>query len=80
MLPASRKEVFDAWLDAARMREWMCPGAMTSSDVTLAPRVGGRFRIVTRGPEGQVVNTFIDSPALSEGAFGAATRKGRGPR
>jgi len=57
MLPASREEVFDAWLDAAGMCEWMCPGAVTGSEVSLEPRVGGRFRIVMRGPEGQVANT-----------------------
>ena len=70
VLPASREEVFDAWLDAARMREWMCPGSMTASDVTLEPRVGGQFRIVMRGPEGQVVNTgeyrVLDRPAKLE--------------
>ena len=26
-LPASREEVFDAWLDAESLQEWMCPGA-----------------------------------------------------
>jgi uncharacterized protein YndB with AHSA1/START domain len=70
ILPASREVVFDAWLDAAGMREWMCPGAVTSSDVTLEPKVGGHFRIVTRGPEGQVVNTgeyrVLDRPAKLE--------------
>jgi uncharacterized protein YndB with AHSA1/START domain len=69
-LPASREAVFDAWLDAAAMSEWMCPGTMTGSEVTLEPRVGGRFRIVMRGPEGQVVNTgeyrVLDRPAKLE--------------
>jgi len=70
ILPASREAVFDAWLDAAGMREWMCPGAVTSSDVTLEPRVGGHFRIVMWGPEGQVVNTgeyrVLERPAKLE--------------
>ena len=50
MLPASREEVFDAWLDTQGMREWMCPGSATSADVTLESRVGGRFRIVMKTP------------------------------
>ncbi len=71
MLPGrAREEVFDAWLDAAGMRAWMCPGTMTGSEVTLEPRVGGRFRIVMSGPEGQVVNTgeyrVLERPAKLE--------------
>lgn len=70
ILPASREDVFDAWLDAACMRDWMCPGQVTSSDVTLEPKVGGRFRIVMRGPAGQVVNTgeyrVLDRPSRLE--------------
>jgi uncharacterized protein YndB with AHSA1/START domain len=70
ILPASREAVFDAWLDAGGMREWMCPGSITSSDVTLEPRVGGHFRIVMRGPQGKVVNTgeyrVLNRPAKLE--------------
>ncbi|HEY3837133.1 MAG TPA: SRPBCC domain-containing protein [Bryobacteraceae bacterium] len=57
ILPASREAAFDAWLDAGAMRDWMCRGSVTASDVTLEPRVGGKGRIVMRGPEGRVVNT-----------------------
>ena len=55
MLPASREEVFDAWLDAEGMGEWMCPGPGTSCEVTLEPRVGGHFRIVMMAPDTQYV-------------------------
>jgi len=51
ILPASREEVFDAWLDSEGMRQWMCPGPVTSSEVTLDPRVGGRFRILMKSPK-----------------------------
>ena len=51
LLPASREEVFDAWLDNEGMQQWMCPGTATSSEVTLEPRVGGRFRILMKAPE-----------------------------
>jgi uncharacterized protein YndB with AHSA1/START domain len=56
ILPASCEEVFDAWLDAEGMREWMRPGAVTSCAVTLEPRVGGHFRIVMTSPDVEIVN------------------------
>lgn len=66
-LPASREEVFDAWLDAEGMREWMRPGPITSCEVTLEPRIGGRFHIVMTAPGIQSVNTgeflVLDRPA-----------------
>ena len=57
MMRASCEEVFDAWLDAAGMREWMCPGPVTSCEASLEPRVGGRFRIVMMAPGAEFVNT-----------------------
>ena len=50
-LPASPEEVFDAWLDADSLREWMCPGTIQVSVVEVDPRVGGRFRIVMGSTE-----------------------------
>jgi uncharacterized protein YndB with AHSA1/START domain len=67
-LPASREEVFDAWLDAEGMRQWMCPGPVTSAEVTLDPRVGGQFRIVMTAPRAEFINTgeflLLDRPAI----------------
>ena len=57
MLPASCEEVFDAWLDPEGMCQWMCPGPVTSSEVTLEPHVGGHFRIVMNAPHAKFVNT-----------------------
>jgi uncharacterized protein YndB with AHSA1/START domain len=57
VLPAKREEVFDAWLDAEAMSQWMHPGSVTGCAVTLDARVGGRFRIVMTGPGVNVVNT-----------------------
>lgn len=66
-LPATCEEVFDAWLDAEGMRRWMCPGPVTSCEVTMETRVGGYFRIVMRGPSVEVVNTgefrVLDRPS-----------------
>ena len=67
ILPASCEEVFDAWLDAEGMREWMCPGLVTNCEVELEARVGGHFRIVMMTPDAQFVNTgefrVLDRPA-----------------
>jgi uncharacterized protein YndB with AHSA1/START domain len=56
-LPASCEEVFDAWLDAEGMREWMSPGPVTHCEVSLEPRVGGHFRIVMFAPGAEILNT-----------------------
>jgi uncharacterized protein YndB with AHSA1/START domain len=52
-LPASREEVFDAWLDSDGMSIWMCPGPITSSNVAIDARVGGRFTILMKSPAGE---------------------------
>ena len=54
---ASCEEIFDAWLDAEGMQEWMRPGPITGCEVVLEPRVGGRFRIVMTASGIQSVNT-----------------------
>jgi uncharacterized protein YndB with AHSA1/START domain len=46
VIPASREEVFDAWLDAENMAEWMRPGDTFEAKVELDPRVGGKFHIL----------------------------------
>ena len=56
LITASREEVFDAWLDADGMREWMRPGPVTDCAVTLEPHVGGNFKIVMSSPEGETVS------------------------
>jgi len=67
VMDASREEVFDAWLDAEGMREWMCPGPVTHCEATMDPRPGGRFRIVMHAPDMAIVNTgefrVLDRPA-----------------
>jgi uncharacterized protein YndB with AHSA1/START domain len=56
-LPARPEEVFDAWIDAESLRVWMCPGEMRVVAVDVDARVGGRFRIVMRGAQGDVEHT-----------------------
>lgn len=51
VLSASPEEVFDAWTDPESLAIWMCPGSVQRSVVDVDPRVGGRFRIVMKGPD-----------------------------
>lgn len=67
VIGAPRERVFAAWLDPVSLARWMCPGPVTSVDVALDPRVGGRFRIVMHKPDGAVEHTgeylAIEPPA-----------------
>jgi uncharacterized protein YndB with AHSA1/START domain len=51
LIPASAEELFDAWTDAASLAVWMAPGRVTGSVAEVDARVGGRFRIVMKGPD-----------------------------
>ena len=44
-ISATAEELFDAFLDAESLGEFMRPGSDRRSDVTTEPRVGGKFRI-----------------------------------
>lgn len=46
VIRAPREEVFDAWLDAESMVQWMRPGEAFDAKVTLDARVGGKFHIL----------------------------------
>lgn len=51
LIPAARERVFDAWTQAKELDRWTAPPPMTArAQVDL--RVGGRYRIVMRGPDG----------------------------
>ena len=46
--------VFQAWTDPEKMKRWMGPGAVTAVTIEIDPRVGGRYRIVMRSPDGEM--------------------------
>jgi uncharacterized protein YndB with AHSA1/START domain len=50
-MPAPREIVYEAWIDANGIREWMCPGDVISVGAVLDVRVGGSFRIVMKSKE-----------------------------
>jgi uncharacterized protein YndB with AHSA1/START domain len=43
--------VFDAWLDAEGMKDWMGPAAGFRAEAELDPKAGGRFRISMHSAE-----------------------------
>jgi uncharacterized protein YndB with AHSA1/START domain len=45
-IAATPEELFDAWTDADGMRDWMCPGNISSVEVRMEPRVGGSLLVV----------------------------------
>ncbi|MFI5184075.1 MAG: SRPBCC domain-containing protein [Vicinamibacteria bacterium] len=51
VLAASADEVYDAWIDPESLAVWMAPGSVVGSVVEVDARVGGRFRIVMKGPD-----------------------------
>ena len=58
-MPAPREVVYDAWIDPQGIREWMCPGDVTSAEAVLDVRVGGSYRIVMKGKERNHVHTGV---------------------
>jgi uncharacterized protein YndB with AHSA1/START domain len=51
-LRAPARDVFDAWTDAARLREWLNPGPGTLAQAEADPVVGGGFRFVKLTADG----------------------------
>jgi len=58
-MPAAREVVYEAWTDPQGIREWMCPGDVTSAEAVLDVRVGGSYRIVMMGKERNHVHTGV---------------------
>ena len=54
--PASAEDVFDAWIDPQKIRDWFGPGLGEMTEMDLDPRVGGRFRLVQRRRDGDAVH------------------------
>ena len=45
IIHAPRQEMFEAWTNAASVKQWMCPEGSSASFVELDVRVGGAFRV-----------------------------------
>lgn len=60
---APRARVFDALTTPERLRQWWGPQGFTAPSVEVDLRVGGRYRIAMRPPEGDVFHVtgaFLD--------------------
>ncbi len=58
-IAATAEELFDAFLDADSLAEFMRPGSDRNSDVTVDPRVGGAFSIGMHVNDGVVAHTGV---------------------
>ena len=45
-------DVFDAWIDAALLAQWLAPGPLVVTHASADARPGGAYRIVARDPLG----------------------------
>lgn len=68
------ERVFNAWIDPARIPRWWGPAYLTTTVEFMEPRVGGRYRIVQRAPDGKVhgfrgVYHTVEAPHLLISTF-----------
>jgi uncharacterized protein YndB with AHSA1/START domain len=49
---APRETVFKAWSSAEHVKQWFCPKNYSVPEATVEMRVGGRFEVCMRSPEG----------------------------
>ena len=50
---AAPAKVFQAWIDPEKMKRWMGPGEVSTVAAECDARIGGRYRILMRAPDGQ---------------------------
>ena len=50
---AAPARVFSAWTDPEKITRWFGPEKVKVVNAESDPRVGGRYRIVARGPDGE---------------------------
>lgn len=53
LLKAPRETVFAAVTEPELMRRWMCPEHFAVTEIAAEPEIGGAFRIVMEGPDGE---------------------------
>jgi uncharacterized protein YndB with AHSA1/START domain len=65
-IAAPATELFDAWLDPAKLAIWMRPSDVRRSKARVNARLGGEFEVVMQTPSGKIPHTgayvVIDRP------------------
>lgn len=56
VIQASAEELFDAWLDAESLAQWMRPGAVTHTTASADAREGGAFEIIMHTPTERILH------------------------
>lgn len=54
VIPASREEVFAAWIDPESIRHWMCPGDIVLAEAQGRPAGGGRVPNRDEEPDARI--------------------------
>ena len=54
-ISASQERLFDAWTTPAQLREWWGPAGVSCTAAEVDLRVGGRYRIANRLPDGKTL-------------------------
>ena len=55
---ASREKVFQAWTTPEEMKKWFCPLGFIAAAAEADLRIGGKYRITMKSPEGKLVEHF----------------------
>ncbi|HEX6638073.1 MAG TPA: SRPBCC domain-containing protein [Steroidobacteraceae bacterium] len=66
IIAAPAEDIFDAWLDAEALSEWMRPGTIKRSKARTEARVGGSYEVRMYGESGEILHhgvyRVIDRP------------------
>lgn len=65
VIRASRRRVFDAWTRPELVRQWLTPGNIVIPAASMDSRVGGEYRLETRG-SGEVCLSTAGDPEAGE--------------
>jgi uncharacterized protein YndB with AHSA1/START domain len=56
VIDVPREFVWRAWTEPDLMKQWFVPKPWATENVELDPRPGGKFHLVMRSPEGQIID------------------------
>lgn len=66
VIDAPREDVFHAWTDPERIKQWFGPGEFRTPEAEVDLRPGGSYRFVMHAPEGQTMPISGTYQAIDE--------------